>query len=392
MEAPSGASPKLLEVSETEVVIDFRPNAKCRRELHLRSLHPTLPVHFKVQTSSPDTFHVTPPCGSLPPLSSAPLHLTLRPIPPPSPRPRFLILSSLSPSPPCSPPRAPPRRRRLRRRRRRRRSPPPPSRRRRRRRRRGAEGAGGGRRRSGREGWGGEDGAARGGGEGHVRCARVLVGEGGAGREGRARRTPLWAAAASGKAEVVAALLEMGADPAVADARGRAPAHVARDKGHQAVVDVLECGEMVMTAARHGDVCRLRSLLNKRATIHSRDQYGTTALHSAAIKGHCEAMALLVESGADVESADVEGHTPLHLAVESGCAAAVEMLVDLGANVNAKTKRGATPLCMAAAIGHDGIARLLLSRGATAATATATVTATSLCAASSSSSSSVSCD
>jgi hypothetical protein len=98
----TAAEQRLLEVSEEEVVIDFKPNAKCRADLRLRSLHPSLPVAFKVQTSSPLKFLVSPPRGAVQPLSSASLRVVLRPQPhaPPSyPRSRadrFLVLSSLS--------------------------------------------------------------------------------------------------------------------------------------------------------------------------------------------------------------------------------------------------------------------------------------------------------
>jgi hypothetical protein len=93
---------QLLEVAEDEVVIDFKPNAKCRADLRLRSLHPSLPVAFKVQTSSPLKFLVSPPRGAVPPLSTATLRVVLRPqahAPPSFPRSRadrFLILSALS--------------------------------------------------------------------------------------------------------------------------------------------------------------------------------------------------------------------------------------------------------------------------------------------------------
>lgn len=100
--APEPGQQRLLEVAEDEVVIDFKPNAKCRADLRLRSLHQSLPVAFKVQTSSPLKFLVSPPRGAVSPLSTATLRVVLRPQaqPPPSfPRSRadrFLVLSSLS--------------------------------------------------------------------------------------------------------------------------------------------------------------------------------------------------------------------------------------------------------------------------------------------------------
>ncbi|KAJ1286041.1 hypothetical protein BS78_03G323600 [Paspalum vaginatum] len=388
---------RLLEVEEDEVVIDFKPNAKCRADLRLRSLHPSLPVAFKVQTSSPLKFLVSPPRGAVPPLSSASLRVVLRPQPhaPPSfPRSRadrFLVLSSLSAArldsadgeggavrlrvffggpyllrlaadagdaavvrlilrrqphllPLLEPPQpAAPDAEQL--------APPPL-----------------------------HAAAARGD------CGEVrrLGPEALAARD-REGRTVLHAAAAAGEAEAVAVLVDMGADTSAADARGRTPLDVARDKGYQEVVEVLERWELVMTAARRGDVQSLESLLSKRAAVRGRDQYGLTALHLAAVKGHCDAIALLTGSGCmDVECEDVEGHRPLHLAVEGGHAEAVELLIDMGANVNARTRRGATPLQMAEAMGYEAIAQLLCARGAEVATAPA------LCVASSSSSS-ISC-
>lgn len=400
MAAAAAAPERLLEVEEDEVVIDFKPNSKCRADLRLRSLHPSLPVAFKVQTSSPLKFLVSPPRGAVPPLSSAPLRVVLRPQPhaPPSfPRSRadrFLVLSSLSAarldaaggaadgvgavrlrvffggphllrlaadagdaaavrlilrrqphllpvleSPPAAAPDAE------------------------------------------REQWAPMHAAAARGDCGEV---RRLGPEALAARD-REGRTVLHAAAAAGEAEAVAVLVDMGADTSAADARGRTPMDVARDKGYQEVVEVLERWELVMTAARRGDLQSLESLLSKRAGVRGRDQYGLTALHLAAVKGHCDAIALLAGSGCmDVESEDVEGHRPLHLAVEGGHAEAVELLLDMGADVNARTRRGATPLQMAEAMGYEAIAQLLCARGAEAAAAPP------LCVASSSSSS-ISC-
>ena len=152
------------------------------------------------------------------------------------------------------------------------------------------------------------------------------------------------------------------------------------------MVDVLERWELVMTAARRGDLQSLESLLGKRAGVRGRDQYGLTALHLAAIKGHSDAVALLAGSGCmDIECEDVEGHRPLHLAVEGGCAEAVDLLLDMGADAHARTKLGATPLQMADAMGYDDISQLLRGRGAGADEASE-----QLCIASSSSSS-ISC-
>ncbi|RWV93754.1 hypothetical protein GW17_00043765 [Ensete ventricosum] len=284
---------KLLEVAESEVVIEFKPGTKCRSTLHLRSLHPSSAVAFKVQTSSPAKFHVNPPAGVLPPLASAALHVILRPQPHPptafprSPSDRFLIKASLSsdrgdsatPSHshdvklkvayvgpfllrhaaalgdaaairhllrrqphllPLLPPEAP------------------------------ATPAAAAAAAATPKGWTGVHAAAAAGewvelrrmleekeeaavaevveardaegrtpvlvaaGKGQLRCVRELVEKWGAEKDARSRdgRTALYRAASNGDADTVAALLEMGVDAGIATARGRTPLDVARDKGH----------------------------------------------------------------------------------------------------------------------------------------------------------------
>ncbi|KAK9283567.1 hypothetical protein L1049_011815 [Liquidambar formosana] len=202
--------------------------------------------------------------------------------------------------------------------------------------------------------------------KGSVRCGRLLL-EAGADKDARSRdgRTALYRAAANGDRRMVELLVEMGADPTICTAdRGRSAVDVAGDKGHKEVVEILERGEAVLTAARRGEIKHLESLLQKGATMNYRDQYGLTALHIAAIKGHQDAVAILLEYGMSVECQDNEGHSPLHLAVEGGNIETVEVLINKGANVNAKSKRGATPLYMARAMGYDDISQLLLNRGA----------------------------
>ncbi|OMO50038.1 Major sperm protein [Corchorus capsularis] len=87
----------LLEISEPEIRINFILNTKCRCNLILRSLCPSFPVAFKVQTSSPHKFLVNPPSGLVPPSSHVALQIVLKPqdqIPPTFPRShsdRFLI-------------------------------------------------------------------------------------------------------------------------------------------------------------------------------------------------------------------------------------------------------------------------------------------------------------
>ncbi|KAK1265357.1 hypothetical protein QJS04_geneDACA010641 [Acorus gramineus] len=431
---------KLVEVSDQEIWIDFKLNTKCRAKVTLKSLHPTSPISFKVQTSAPHKFLVSPPTGLLPPLSAASFHVILRPQPsvphsfPRSPSDRFLIKTAIAAAAnltstydvklrvvyvglmllrhAVSSGNAEAVRDLLRRQRslvsdlerdeaaelvraagnrkdvldalfeaglRRPRGKVP-------------HGEGGS------NGWsavhatavedkrdamaklierlrGGElDARDREGrtavhlaaGKGHVRMVRMLV-EGGADKDARSGNgwTAMHRAAANGDLDMVVALLEMGADCEIPTVRGQTPLDVARDKGHREIVEMFGRGEIMLTAARRGDMKLLESLLRRGGGgTNGRDQYGMTALHTAAIKGHRDAVRTLIDYGADLHARDREGHTPLHLAVEGGSADAVEALVDKGADVNARTGRGATPLYMARSMGHEGIAQLLLANGA----------------------------
>ncbi|KAE8722057.1 Ankyrin repeat family protein, putative isoform 2 [Hibiscus syriacus] len=315
--ASSSAMENLVKLSEGEVRTNFILNTKCRCNLVLRSLSPSFPVAFKVQTSSPHKFLVNPPSGVVPPLSHLTLRIILKPqdqIPPTFPRSlsdRFLIraapfhldsaqphshavtcgdfeavkniikrhksaLYDLSPKE--------------------------------------AESLlrvvtqldnnpedmvnlllEAGLRVGGQEHpnvglyqtdprW-----ESKGWNEVHVAVAfdrtadfEVLLRKG---KHKNARsndgRTALYRAVANGNCRMVEMLIEMDADPTFSDDRGRSPPDIARDKDHEEMVEVMERGKEVFTAARIGDKRRLQALLNSGASINFQDQYGLTPLHVA---------------------------------------------------------------------------------------------------------------
>jgi ankyrin repeat protein len=84
-----------------------------------------------------------------------------------------------------------------------------------------------------------------------------------------------------------------------------------------------------------------------RESPDARDFDGSTALHSAAVAGHTEAAALLLEVGASVDAESNLRETPLHCAAREGHVETAALLVARGANVHASTKAGATPLDLA---------------------------------------------
>ncbi|XP_021295345.1 serine/threonine-protein phosphatase 6 regulatory ankyrin repeat subunit B-like [Herrania umbratica] len=200
--------------------------------------------------------------------------------------------------------------------------------------------------------------------KGNIECAKILV-ESGVDKNAKSKdgRTALFRAAANGSRRMVEMLIEMDADPTIPDDRGRSAFDIARDKGHEEMVEIMERGEEVLMVARRGDARRLQSLLQNGAATNFQDQYGLTALHAAAIKGHRDVVSVLIESGSDLERGDNEGHTALHLAVEGGHLETVEALIEKGANAKAKNTRGVSPLYMAKTMGYDVISQVLMQRG-----------------------------
>ncbi|CAL1374776.1 unnamed protein product [Linum trigynum] len=410
---------QLVEISDTEVRIEFTLNSKCRANVTMKSLSPTAPIAFKVQTSSPHKFLVSPPTGLIPPLSSTTFRVVLKPqthYPSSFPRShsdRILIktapyhsdsaadsefLSQWFSSLPSTVDF------KLR-----------------------VAFVGASLLRHA-VGCGDVDSArniikrqrsvlselSRGESESLLRVAAELVNpdnmvnlllesglkvepvEADADSEWKSKgwnelhvvaasdrmqevsdlvkrvsdvdhrdkegRTPLYIAAANGNRRMVETLIEFGADPTAADYCGRSAVDVARDNGHEEVLKALERGEMVLTAARRGEFQLLESLLRRGAAVNYRDQYGLTALHAAAIKGLEKTVALLLKFEADIESRDNDGHTPLHLAAVAGGVETVEALVKRGADVNAVSNGGSTPLSIARALLHDDVVQALINK------------------------------
>ncbi|NID16201.1 ankyrin repeat domain-containing protein [Luteibacter yeojuensis] len=187
------------------------------------------------------------------------------------------------------------------------------------------------------------------------------------------------------------AMLEAGADPFGADARGRTPVHM---------------------AAATGRVGLLGALLARGMDPNVRDAGGRTPLHAALETGDdsLPLVRLLVAHGADPEAADINGETPYGLAIghggverwlswsawplprralrpddlpaaaAAGDLQAVDRLLELGFDVDTRDRQGATALLRAAGAGHRDVAERLMAAGADA-TATAASGVTPLAAA-----------
>ena len=192
-----------------------------------------------------------------------------------------------------------------------------------------------------------------------------------------AGNTPLHVAVAAGQFECVALLRGKGANPDLTNREGKTPRQMAAGLADgrmvirmQSALLAIPAGglkgpfqkEPLQEAARRGDVDFVSMLLQLGTNPNGKGADGATALQAAALKGHGDVVALLLEKGAKVDMG-----LPLHDAAVGGSAAAVRALVKHGAKLNAvDPKSGDTPLHYAATWGKLEAAKALLEMGADA--------------------------
>lgn len=203
------------------------------------------------------------------------------------------------------------------------------------------------------------------------------------------RETPLHLASASEwkkSEDIVAFLLQKGADPNIKDAEGRTSLHLRAKEGFfesmQIMIEKNACVNAVdkedktslhyaasapWNSVRDQAFHCVELLVFSGANIDAKDSKGWTALFYSSQKGHIYTVNyLLMKSPKAYLNKDNEGNTCLHVARSSleGIQCVMLFVDRLKISVDSKNGRQETPLHLVSLEGHDQIVAFLLKRGA----------------------------
>ncbi|MGK0185911.1 MAG: ankyrin repeat protein [Verrucomicrobiales bacterium] len=190
------------------------------------------------------------------------------------------------------------------------------------------------------------------------------------------------------RTEDAIALLQLGADPSLANRYGVLPLEVACKNGNAALVAaLLEVGAdaelsahseqgghtPLMTASRTGRPKPIELLITAGAKVNAKDKKRQTSLMWAAVEGHAEAVKVLLAAGADREALLKSGFNAWFFAARQGHSDVIDVLLKDGADVNAviedggggrSPRDGTSGLILAIENGHFELAAHLLNAGA----------------------------
>ncbi|XP_074253804.1 ankyrin repeat domain-containing protein 6 isoform X6 [Saimiri boliviensis] len=126
---------------------------------------------------------------------------------------------------------------------------------------------------------------------------------------------------------------------------------------------VAALSERLLIAAYKGQTENVVQLINKGAKV-AVTKHGRTPLHLAANKGHLPVVQILLKAGCDLDVQDDGDQTALHRATVVGNTEIISALIHEGCALDRQDKAGDTALHVAAALNHKKVAKILLEAGA----------------------------
>jgi hypothetical protein len=163
------------------------------------------------------------------------------------------------------------------------------------------------------------------------------------------------------QAAIVEALVEAGAELSIFEAAAIGRLDVVQKELEEYPEDLDENGRDGFTplqlACYFGHEEIVAFLLNQGADVNLVAQNNTQiqAIHAAAASGNLNNLRQLLEHGAHVNGRQQNGFTPLHTAADSNNPDLAQLLIEFGANPNLANDSGQTPANLASEKGNDKV-------------------------------------
>jgi ankyrin len=170
-----------------------------------------------------------------------------------------------------------------------------------------------------------------------------------------------------GKLELAKLLVGRGASVNTSDKRGWTPVLQAARWSLEVLDFLLTHGAEpnVFTACATGQLDYVKKALGQdKSVVALCTPVGDTPLHIAALWGHADIAAFLLDNGADPNARNHLDQTPLLYCAQHGNASTADLLMDEGAGKGAGELDSEGVLAMAARFGNVPVAESLLARGA----------------------------
>ena len=136
--------------------------------------------------------------------------------------------------------------------------------------------------------------------------------------------------------------------------------------GAEATTDTSHPRPRLLNAATSGNAEIAEMLLDAGVSVNQTDRDGNPALRYAIEKGHPQVVSVLLEHGADLEFVDAaNGRNLLHVAALAGHDDVAALLLNKGVPVDTRDGNDRTPIYYAAKYGHRTLADRLRDHGAT---------------------------